>query len=846
MMAITLSVAIYHALNLKLLAKETKSANIKLETEIGERKKTEENLITQSQIVTNMTEGAYLIRVSDGIILYNNPSFESMFGYEAGEMIGKHVSIVNAPTNISPEEVVKEISQLITRTGSWKGEVLNIKKDGTIFWNSASVTTFTHSLHGEVWVSVHTDISKRKQIEHSLKENQDHLIKAQELSETGNWKLSIKNKEITGSSEFYKIFELPSKELTLDSLMKITHPNDKEAVLKNINNGIAHGTTWEHVYRILLKDGSIKWIKGVGEPIKNKDGQISTIEGVTQNITKMKNQDEIIRRTQKMDAIGQLSAGISHDFNNILGIIIGNIELIELEGNLNKSVNNKLAVVKSSATRASQLIKKLQRISRAEVFDTETFSIDIFIHETLDILAKSLTPQINIKLNFDEGLWLIDSNKGDLQDVLLNLAINARDAMQGSGELTFTLTKESIIANNLMGIGNVEPGEYILLTVSDTGSGISEEDLPHIFDPFFTRKDKDKGTGLGLSMVANFIREYAGFICVDSTLGTGTCFRLYFKKSDNDTSVEVSEPSLLSNVIGNGTVLIVDDEPELVSLAKNVLSSHGYQILTANNANQARTLLKNNPTIDLLFSDIVMPGGETGFDLASFVESEYPHIKILLTSGYNSEESQQGVSSNLLKTILYKPYKPSGMVQRIAALLNEKELTVNSVESMLGDENYQNSFDRLIPDLWQEKLSLGIPSMDDDHKILLTLIHQAKELIENSDTEETKIILDRLMDFTHTHLKREEEVMIACHYPSFEQHQAVHHVLLKQVKKMEKRQQLGNLNMKELFKFLSFWWLDHIQTMDKGYADFCRDNAELIEEAIKRVDAMSEDEKEYK
>jgi len=579
------------------------------------------------------------------------------------------------------------------------------------------------------------------------------------------------------------------------------------------------------------------------QPLLNSIGTI--ISGLVDRRKKVE-AEETVRRTLKLDAVGQLAAGISHDFNNILAIIIGNTELIERDYTLEKPIKSKLDVIKNSADRASQLTKKLQRISRIEVFDIETFAIDSFIHKTIDILAKALTPQVEVKLNFEEGSWLIDSNKGDFQDVLLNLAINARDAMQGCGELIFTLTKQSIEASDYEGITNVDSGEYILLTVSDTGTGISEEDLSKVFDPFFTTKDKDKGTGLGLSMAYNFMRENGGFIDINSELGIGTSFLLYFKQSSNKTSVVTPKSSLSTHPMGTKTLLIVDDEPELVTLAKSTLTSLGYNVLTANTVKQAITLLRNTPTIDLLFSDIVMPGGSTGFDLANFVGTEYPHLKVLLTSGYNSEESHRGISSNLLKALLAKPYKQSEMVQRITTLLKEKQHAIKNDFNMLDDENNQSIGGSLIPDLWQEKLSLGIPSMDDDHKVLLTLIHQAKKTIDNSVLMETKIILDRLMDFTRTHLKREEEVMLACEYPNLSQHQAVHHLLLRQVSQMEKRQQLGELEMTELIDFLSSWWLDHIQTMDRAYADFCRENAQLIEKAIKRVDAMTDDEKEYK
>lgn len=668
LMAISFSVAIHHALTSRLREKEAKALNEKLKFEIIERKKTEESLITQSQIVTNMTEGAYLIRVSDGIILYSNPAFEKMFGYEQGEMIGKHVSIVNAPTDASPVEVFLEIEKLIKQTGSWKGEVLNIRKNGSTFWNSASVTTFNHEIHGDVWVSVHTDITKNKIMKDALKENENNLIRAQEISETGNWKLNTETRIIEGSTEFFKIFEIEPTELKLESLLELTHPNDKELTLKNIKEGMKLGTPWSHEYRVLLKDGVIKWVKGVGEPIKNENGEVISIEGVVQNITKSKSQEEIIRRSQKMDALGKITGGIAHDYNNMLGIILGYTELLSTSIAKQSKESKHLECIIHASNRASQLTSKLLSFSRKKHLNLSNVNINDLLQEQRDLLEKTLTANIPIQFDLKYDIWPIYIDAGEFEDAILNMSINAMHAMNNVGKLIIK-TDNINLTKHEQKLKKLKQQDFVTVSLIDNGLGMSQKTKDKIFEPFFSTKG-ELGTGLGMSQVYGFVKRNQGTIEIFSTIDVGTEIILYLPRNTEKSKNHLQQSKLESNKhIGKESILVVDDEVALLELTCEILKQYDYNVYSAKSALEALTVLKTQ-SIDLLLTDVIM-SEMNGYELVKVVSDKYPSIKIQMASGYNDELYNKNIDPNLLENLLQKPFTRDKLLQVVGIALSK-------------------------------------------------------------------------------------------------------------------------------------------------------------------------------
>ncbi|MBT4520559.1 MAG: PAS domain-containing protein [Halieaceae bacterium] len=406
-------------------------------------------------------------------------------------------------------------------------------------------------------------------------------------------------------------------------------------------------------------------------PIKDEHGQVEKLMGLTQNITQRDSLEQQLRQAQKMEAIGHLTGGIAHDFNNILGIVLGNLDLLKLQTKLDSKAVKRIETIRKSAQRAATLTKSLLNFSHAQALDTVTIDINALITDMGNLIARSLTPEVELERKFADNLWTTDIHTGDFEDSLINLALNARDAMPGAGRLTLETSNYTLDEDFCERNPGATPGEHVKLTISDTGVGMSLEQQQHIFEPFFTTKDPDKGTGLGLAMVYGFVKRCHGYIRVNSEPGAGSSFDIYLPRSEEGKPLRLS-PDESPNAVPGGAevVLVVDDEAELLELAKLLLQGLGYRVLTAAHGDQALIRLAEEPSIELLFSDVVMPGAMNGYALAEAATADRPDLRVLLTSGYTEKvppsERQQRFAANLLN----KPYSRVELAQRVRDVLD--------------------------------------------------------------------------------------------------------------------------------------------------------------------------------
>jgi len=377
------------------------------------------------------------------------------------------------------------------------------------------------------------------------------------------------------------------------------------------------------------------------------------------------------RRSQKMDAIGQLTGGIAHDFNNILGIILGNLELLEsLVGDDEKS-QQRIQVIEKAAIRAATLTRQLLSFSRSEATQVSTVNINLAISEMTEIVTRSLTPEIEVKYVIAEDLWATEIDNGDFCDALLNLCINARDSITGHGKLTIETRNVTIDENFCKQNPGLSPGQYIELAIGDTGEGIADELKDRIFEPFFTTKDQGKGTGLGLAMVYAFVSRSNGYIKCESEVGIGTTFHIYLpKKNGTQLTQQQSDEQIETMPDGDECILVIDDEEPLRDLAQRILEAKGYRVLTASDGRQALQQLAAHPEIDLLFSDIVMPNGINGYELAEKAIELRPDIKILFTSGFAEKAESRNEHVRFNTSMLNKPYRQTDLLKQIRATLD--------------------------------------------------------------------------------------------------------------------------------------------------------------------------------
>ncbi|MCG8428214.1 MAG: ATP-binding protein, partial [Chromatiales bacterium] len=417
-------------------------------------------------------------------------------------------------------------------------------------------------------------------------------------------------------------------------------------------------------------DGGVRWVWERGRLCEDYDDGVARLEGVLADITEQKQAEKALRRAQKMEAIGQLTGGIAHDFNNILGIILGNLDLLQQQSD-DPQVRQRALTLQKTAQRAAELTRQLLSFSRKEVAAVTVANINGLVEELASIISRTVTPEVAVEYRLAEDLWLTEIEAGDFQDSLINLVINARDAMPVGGHLVLETHNRILNAIYCAQYPGIKPGEYVELVVKDDGLGMPPEQQEHIFEPFFTTKPKGKGSGLGLAMVFGFVQRSHGHLRVDSVPGKGTYFHIYLPRAERDSLPE-EKGQRIEQVLprGSETILAVDDEPELLALTRDSLSALGYQVLTTNTAKQAMALLSAHPDIDLLFSDVVIPGGTNGYKLAEQALRERPGLKVLLTSGYSEMALTEREQSKVGPNLLHKPYSQMELAQRIRALLD--------------------------------------------------------------------------------------------------------------------------------------------------------------------------------
>jgi PAS domain S-box-containing protein len=422
-------------------------------------------------------------------------------------------------------------------------------------------------------------------------------------------------------------------------------------------------------------DGEHSYIS-VKFPLKRVSGEIYAVCGISTDVTERKQAEKALRRSQKMEAIGQLSGGIAHDFNNQLGVIIGYLDILKNHFPEDEKPQQWVETATRATLRCMDLTRQLLAFSRRQTKEKTVVDLNARLRELETMIARSVTPEVAVQYFLSDTLWSTEIDPGEFQDVVLNLVINARDAMPGGGKLLIETTNNHLDADYAARNPEVEAGDYVQLMLSDTGTGMSEETLEHVFEPFFTTKPEGQGTGLGLAMVYGFVKRYGGYIKVYSELGVGTTIRMYLPRSTAPESAAIVQNADAADLpTGNETILIVDDEVDLLQLADQYLSELGYRTRLAENAAQALEILAGDEKFDLLFSDVVMPGGMNGYELAQQATQQRPDLKVLLTSGFTSKTIAENDLTRFAANLLSKPYRKAELAQRIRLALDEESVT---------------------------------------------------------------------------------------------------------------------------------------------------------------------------
>ncbi|MEH6495287.1 MAG: ATP-binding protein, partial [Pseudomonas marincola] len=423
-------------------------------------------------------------------------------------------------------------------------------------------------------------------------------------------------------------------------------------------------------YQHRAENGNVYYWITSGKPIFDSDGNFAGYRGTGCDRTSEMVLEEKLKQSQKMEAIGQLTGGVAHDFNNILAVIQGNLELLsETKVELPKANLDHINTALRMTTRGAELTQSMLAFSRKQELHPKTIKLNEQIKGMTKILQSTLGETISIKVQSDDELWSCIADPGQVENTLLNLAINARDAMPNGGSLTIE-TRNALLDDEYAGAQtDLKPGNYLMLAVSDTGTGIPEDALPHVFEPFFTLKEVGEGTGLGLSMVYGFAKQSGGHASIYSETGHGTTVKIYLPKSEVIETV-VLEEKTKDLKAQNITVLVVEDDPDMRTLVVALVSNLGFSIREAKDGPSALLNIANEGRVDLLLTDVVLPGGMNGAELSDKIDEIYPDTKTMFMSGYTEDAFAENKLLKENSVLLSKPFRKADLAAKIQQALD--------------------------------------------------------------------------------------------------------------------------------------------------------------------------------
>jgi len=506
-----------------------------------------------------------------------------------------------------------------------------------------------------------------------LKQRETELIKAQEIAKVGSWTWHHDDEGmIKVSAEYLRIIGFPADQppKNLAEFNRHIHPDDLERTVKIFDEAVDTPSDYEVEYRFVRPDGEIRYIIELGELVYDDRGHAIGHAGTIQDMTELKRAEEQLLHAQKMEMVGQLTGGVAHDFNNLLAIILGNLELAEDAIEDGSDLRCFLDPALKATKRGAELTQRLLAFARKQTLRPKLTDLSELVLGLGDLLRRTLGEPIEVRISNADKLWLCQVDPGQLENALLNLAINARDAMPEGGTLTIATANVRSDDNSTPPQAGTQLRDYVLLTVSDTGTGMSSDVLERAFEPFFTTKSVGQGSGLGLSMVYGFARQSGGRVTIDSGEGQGTTVKLYLPR-ERGAARPIEEDTAKEEPRANGeTVLVVEDEPEVRSFIVRFLSGLGYGVLTAADGKGAIAVLTGCSRVDLLLTDMVLPGRMTGVEISQEARRHRPNTKVLFMTGYAQDSVLHQALSDEGVDMLRKPFRKHELAQKVRDALD--------------------------------------------------------------------------------------------------------------------------------------------------------------------------------
>ncbi|MFA4901785.1 MAG: PAS domain S-box protein [Desulfobaccales bacterium] len=606
-----------------------------------------------------------------GRFLQTNPAYQEIVGYSATELQSLIWQQLTLPEDL-PGNLEMQEELLAGKRQYYSIEKRYLRKDGEIVWVSAMLSRLQNGLGEARVVGTILDVTARKRAEEALRESEQRFRLMAETIQDVFW-IATPGIEKTKyvSPRYEQIWGRPRKELyqSPQSFLEAMHPEDRQRVKSEVFAAHNRGEAFSLEYRIIRLDGEVRWIHDRGFPVKGEQGHVILFTGVATDITERKTLEQQLLLAQKMEAVGRLAGGVAHDFNNLLMAITGYGELMKTKVLKGDPLYGYLEDILKTTDRAAALTGQLLTFSRRQIVCPQMMDLNRVVLDLERMLRRLIEADIEMKIITAPKLGAVQIDPGHLNQIIMNLVINARDAMPCEGRIAVETAEVIFDTSRQTRSGLAQPGSYVVLQVSDTGMGMDEAIQAHIFEPFFTTKEPGRGTGLGLSTVYGIVKQSGGFIDLDSEPGKGSTFKIYLPRLDASTKtrkVKVSKPTQFR---GQETVLLVEDEDVLRTLLAKFLRLHGYTVLEARHGGEALLICEQHQgQIHLMVTDVVMPR-MSGRVLADRLTPLRPDMKVLYMSGYTEDEVvQRGVAERAV-AFLQKPFKPIDLVHQVYTLL---------------------------------------------------------------------------------------------------------------------------------------------------------------------------------
>ncbi|HSM00661.1 MAG TPA: PAS domain S-box protein [Candidatus Limnocylindria bacterium] len=601
---------------------------------------------------------------ASGNISLWNPAAERMFGWTAEEALGKPHPIVSE----EKQEEFRALREMALQGKTFTGiQLRRRRKDGSPIDISVS-TSPLRAADGTITgiMSIITDVTERKKSEETLQRLATAVEQSAEI---------IMITDAAGAIEyvnpaFERITGYHRDEILGKNPRILKSGRQDPSFYEELWETLTRGDVWSGVFQNLRKDGTLYEEEAVISPVREAGGEVINYVAVKRDVTNERRVEEQLRQAQKMEAVGRLAGGIAHDFNNLLTAIIGYTDLLLMDLPEGELAHREVLEIRKAGDRAASLTRQLLAFSRRQVLQPKVLDLNQVVTDMEKMLRRLIGENIELVTSLADDLGYVRADPGQIEQVIVNLAVNARDAMRNGGRLILVTSKMEIGESYASRHDPVQPGSYVILAVTDTGVGMDEHTMSRLFEPFFTTKEVGKGTGLGLATVYGIVKQSGGYIWAYSEVGRGTTFKVLLPGEEAVAELEEKEVAYLYPSGGKETVLVVEDEKLVRDLVREILSHHGYDVLEASRGAEALEVSgRQKGPIHLLISDVVMPG-MTGPELARRLTALRPEMGVLFMSGYTDDTIlHHGVFEHGAE-YLQKPFKASALGAKVRKVLD--------------------------------------------------------------------------------------------------------------------------------------------------------------------------------